>query len=336
VRLQPVLTILCLALAGALAGPSAAAVKVPRQARAVNTSHPDRWVGTGTPRSCTSRAVVGAVARGGIIRFRCGPDPVRIELRRTAKVVNTSRRVVLDGRGLVTLSGGGKRRILYQDTCDKRQTWTTSHCDDQAAPRLVVQNLTFADGNATGATYDGGGGGAIFARGGRLKIVHSKFVGNRCDPTGPDLGGGAVRALSQYHGQPVTIVRSSFTRGVCSNGAALSSIGVSWSVYNSVFTRNRAIGRGANPARSGTPGGGSGGALYADGNDFRVLLAGTRMVHNHAREGGGAVFFVSNDRTGVLKIRSSTLRANPSDGFETDPGIFFLGREQIVVDSVVK
>jgi hypothetical protein len=335
-RLPPVVTILCLTLTVALAAPASAAVEVPPGARAVDTSHPDRWVGNGTPRSCTSRAVVRAVARGGIIRFRCGPNPVRIEMRRTAKVVNTSRRVVLDGRGLVTLSGGGKRRILYQNTCDRKQIWTTSHCDDQATPRLVVQNLTFADGDATGATYDGGGGGAIFARGGRLKIVRSKFVGNRCDPTGPDLGGGAVRALSQHDGRPVTVVRSTFTKGVCSNGAALSSIGVSWSVYNSVFTRNRAIGRGANPARPGAPGGGSGGAVYADGNEFRVLLAGTRMTRNHAREGGGAVFFVSNDRTGVLEIRSSTLRGNPSDGFETDPGIFFLGRKQIVVDSVVK
>jgi hypothetical protein len=76
--------------------------------------------------------------------------------------------------------------------------------------------------------------------------------------------------------------------------------------------------------------------VYADGNDFRVLLAGTRMTRNRAREGGGAVFFVSNDRTGVLAIRSSNLRNNPSGEFETDPGIFFLGREQIVVDSVVK
>jgi hypothetical protein len=336
-RVQTVIATLCLAFTGALAAlPATAAVRVPRKARAVDTSHPDRWVGIGTPRSCTSRAVVRAVAKGGIIRFRCGPNPVRIELRRTAKVVNTSRRVVLDGRGLVTLSGGGKRRILYQNTCDQRQKWTTSHCDDQATPRLVVQNLTFADGNATGATYDGGGGGAIFARGGRLKIVRSKFVGNRCDPTGPDLGGGAVRALSQHDDQPVTVVGSTFTHGVCSNGAALSSIGVSWSIYNSVFTGNRAIGHGANPARPNTPGGGSGGAVYADGNNFRVLIAGTKMAHNHAREGGGAVFFVSNDRTGVLEIRSSTLRRNPSDGFETDPGIFFLGREQIVIDSVVK
>ena len=310
-------------------------VRVPRETRAVDTSRPDRWVGNGTPRSCTSRAVVRAVARGGIIRFRCGPDPVRIEMRQTAKVVNTSRRVVLDGRGLVTLSGGGKRRILYQNTCDRRQTWTTSHCDDQSTPRLVVQNLTFANGDATGETYDGGGGGAIFARGGRLKIVRSKFVRNRCDRTGPDLGGGAVRALSQHDGRPVTVVGSTFTGGRCSNGAALSSIGVSWSIYNSAFRNNRAIGRGANPARPDMPGGGSGGAVYADGNDFRVLVAGTRMVRNHAREGGGAIFFVSNDRTGVLEIRSSTLRGNPSAGFETDPGIFFLGRDQIVADSVV-
>ena len=323
-------------IALAAAAPAAGAVPVPREARAVNTSHPDRWVGTGTARSCTSRAVVRAVAKGGIIRFRCGPRPVRIEMRKTAKVVNTSRRVVLDGRGRVALSGGGKRRILYQNTCDRRQTWTTSHCDDQATPRLVVQNLTFANGDSTGDDYEGGGGGAIFARGGRLKIVRSRFTGNRCDASGPDLGGAAVRALSQSGGRPVNVVRSTFTRGICSNGAALSSIGVSWSIYNSTFTRNRAIGRGANPARGGTPGGGSGGAIYTDGNRFRVLIAGTRMTGNHAREGGGAVFFVSNDRTGTLEIRSSTLRRNPSDGFETDPGIFFLGRDQKIARSVVR
>jgi hypothetical protein len=336
-RLMSVLTSVCLAACVALAAAdAAAAVPVPRAARAVDTSHPDRWVGTGTARSCTSRAVVRAVAKGGVIRFRCGPEPVRIEMRRTAKVVNTSRRVVLDGRGLVTLSGGGARRILYQDTCDQRQVWSTSHCDDQAFPKLVVQHLRFAGGNSTGDTYEGGGGGAIFARGGRLKIVGSTFTGNRCDPTGPDLGGAAVRALSQYHGQPVYVVRSTFKRGVCSNGAGVSSIGVSWSIYNSVFTGNRAIGSGANPAKSGTPGGGSGGALYFDGNRFRVLLAGTRITGNHAREGGGAVFFVSNDRTGTLELRSSVLRRNPSDGFQTDPGIYFLGRDQIVTDSVIK
>src|SRR5215203_699104 len=97
-RLPSVVTVACVALPLAFVAP-AAAVTVPREARAVDTSRPDRWVGNGTPRSCTSLAVVRAVARGGIIRFRCGPGPVRIEMRQTAKVGNTSRRVVLDGRG---------------------------------------------------------------------------------------------------------------------------------------------------------------------------------------------------------------------------------------------
>ena len=95
-----------------------------------------------------------------------------------------------------------------------------------------------------------------------------------------------MRALSQT--RPVTVARSTFTRGVCSNGAALSSIGVSWSISDSTFTRNRAIGRGANPARSGTPGGGSGGAIYTDGDSYDVRLSHTTMTGNHAREGGGA------------------------------------------------
>ncbi|HKX45233.1 MAG TPA: prepilin-type N-terminal cleavage/methylation domain-containing protein [Planctomycetota bacterium] len=115
--------------------------------------------------------------------------------------------------------------------------------------------------------------------------------------------------------------------GECSNGAGLSSIGVSWVVLNSVFSHNAAIGSGANPARGGTPGGGSGAAIYADGNTFSVDIAGTIIEDNHANEGGGAVFFVSNDRTGTLAIDGSTLRRNPSAGFETAglPGIFFLG-----------
>jgi hypothetical protein len=257
----------------------------------------------------------------------------------TAKVLNTRREVVLDGGGLVTLSGGGKRRILYMDSCDPAQRFTTSHCQDQGTPHLTVRNLTFTHGNATGQDFDGGGGGAIFVRGGRLRIEHSTFVANRCASEGPDLGGGAVRALSQYHGLPVVVADSRFSANVCSNGGALSSIGVSWRVSASRFTRNRAIGHGANPARSGTPGGGSGGAIYNDGNRYTLTLTDSTLTDNHANEGGGAIFFVSNDRTGTLGIDHSTLERNPSDGFETAglPGIFFLGAGHPAVhDSVLR
>ncbi len=311
-------------------------VPVPKAARAVDTSRPDHVIGNGTPASCTSRKVVRAVAQGGVITFRCGPDPVVIAMFHTAKVVNTSRRVVLDGGGTVTLDGLGRRRILYQDTCDQRQVWATDHCDDQAFPRLVLQNLTFAHGDSTGQHFEGGGGGAVFDRGGRLKIVNTRFVGNRCDRTGPDLGGAAVRALSQFRDRPVYVVGSTFRGGRCSNGSGLSSIGVSWTVLNSVFTRNRATGIGANPPHDPSqPGGGSGGAIYTDGNTYRLVVAGTLMRHNHAREGGGAIFFVSNDRTGTLHLRWSTLRDNVSERFETRPGIFYLGRGPIDVQHSV-
>jgi hypothetical protein len=321
------------------AGNPAGTAAVPPEAQAVDTSHPTRVIGSGTPASCTSAAVVDAVAQGGIIAFDCGPDPVTITMHATAKVFNDAGPdIVLDGGGRVTLSGAGQRRILYMNTCDPAQHWTTSHCQDQDHPRLTVQNLTFVDGNATGQTTDGGGGGAIFVRGGRVKIVSSRFFDNVCDSTGPDVGGGAVRVLSQSQGQPVYVVHSTFGGGpglgnTCSNGGALSSIGVSWVVLNSVFRDNTAIGIGANPARAGTPGGGNGGALYHDGNFFAVRVAGTVIEGNLAREGGGAIFFVSNDRTGTLRIEASTLRDNPSLRFETAgfPGIFFLGRGNPVV-----
>ncbi len=239
----------------------------------------------------------------------------------------------------MTLSGEGRRRILYMDTCDQAEVWTTSHCQDQASPRLVVQSLTFMDGNSSGERFDGGGGGAIFARGGRLRIVDSAFVHNRCDRDGPDIGGGAVRALSQYAGLPVYVVNSRFAANQCSNGAALSSIGVSWTVLNSRFFANRAIGIGANPAQSGTPGGGSGGAIYNDGDRMTLSIGGSSFVDNHANEGGGAIFFVSNDRTGTMSITRSTLEHNRNDRFQTPglPGIYFLGaRRPKTTDSVLR
>ena len=311
-------------------GNPAGPARVPPGGHAVDTDHPDVVIGTGTPSSCTSASVVRAVARGGIITFDCGPRPVTITMATTAKVVNTSHLIVLDGGGTITLSGAGKRQILYMNTCDKRQRWTTSDCYDQQWPELVVQNMTFADGNSTvsqskGTSFGGGGGGAIFDLGGQLKVVNSRFRDNRCYGVGPDLGGAAVRALAQWRNKPVYITGDTFVGGQCSNGGALSSIGVSWVVVDSIMTNNDAIGRGANPASPGTPGGGSGGAIYCDGDTYSLEIEGSVIRDNHAREGGGAIFFVSDDNTGTLTIETSRLLDNPSAGFWTRPypGIFF-------------
>jgi hypothetical protein len=311
-------------------GNPAGHARVPAAGRAVNTSHPTRVIGNGTSAGCTPAAVVAAVAEGGIITFACGPKPVTITLTATAKVVNTSRQVVLDGGGLVTLSGGGSHQILYMDTCDPQQKITTRDCYNQQWPQLVVQNITLSDGYSAvhqtpGTYFGGGGGGAIFDEGGQLKVVNSRFIDNRCYGVGPDLGGGAIRALAQYDNNPAYIIFDSFTGGSCSNGGALSSIDVSWYIVDSVMADNTAIGHGANPARPGTPGGGSGGAIYTDGDNYVVTVMGCVIHDNIAREGGGAIFFVVDNNHGTLTIKNSTLRHNPSYVFWTRPypGLFF-------------
>jgi hypothetical protein len=85
---------------------------------------------------------------------------------------------------------------------------------------------------------------------------------------------------------------------------------VSWTILNSLFNYNRAIGNGGNPATSGSPGGGSGGAIYNDGNTMTLSLCGTRIEYNQVNAYGSAIFFVSNDHTGNVTIDGSTITNN--------------------------
>jgi hypothetical protein len=290
-------------------------------------SLPTRYVGTGRASSCTSARVVAAIKRGGIVRFRCGTKPVVIRMRATAKVFNARPDLVIDGGGRVTLDGGGVRRILYMNTCDQDLGWTTTHCQDQPHPMLTLRNITFRNGRSTGSeTQDGGG--AVFVRGGRLSIRNARFYGNRCATVGPDVGGGALQVFSQYHGRPVPIERSVFggtgtKANRCSNGGAIASIGVSWTITDSVFQYNRATGSGAS---GGSPGGGNGGAIYNDGNTMTLRITRTRLVRNRSNgEGGSGIFFVSNDRSGDVVVRDSTFRSNTGSTFDNRPDTFFLG-----------
>ena len=296
---------------------------VPAAGHTANTSA-RHVIGIGKPASCTSAAVVKAVAEGGDITFNCGSKPVTITMTATAKVVNTSHQIVLNGGGKVTLSGGGKIRILYMNTCDPAQKYTTKTCWEQHWPQLIVENMTFKDAysavpqNRT-SSY---GGGAIFDEGGQLAVVNSTFFDNRCYPYGPDLGGAAIRAYGMYTGSPVYITHDNFIDNICSNGGALSGLDANFDVTNSLLMGNKAIGWGANPARRGTPGGGSGGAIYTDGNHYNLFIDGTVLRDNGAREGGGAIFFVVNAGGGTLKIEHSRLQDNPSGEFQNAPGIF--------------
>jgi hypothetical protein len=328
---------------GPPAGNPAGTCPIPTEAVLADVSNPRTVVGDGTKASCTGAAVISAVAKGGVITFNCGPDPITIVLDAPAKIVNdTGPDIVIDGGGKVTLSGGQKNRILYMNTCDQAQKWTTSHCNNQDHPRLTVQNLTFVDGNSKGETeFDGGG--AIWARGGRLKVVNSRFFRNVCSDTGPDVGGAGIRVFDQYQGLPVYVVNATFGGAMgfgntCSNGGGISSIGVSWSIYNSLFSHNHAIGKGGNPAQTGTSGGGSGGAIYNDGNLMTLSLCGVAIHENDVVQHGSAIFFVSNNHTGDIKIDKSNISKNIGGSWYTQyPQISAHDDTRIVVtDSVVQ
>lgn len=325
-------------------------------------SQPNHVVGTGNPASCTSSSFLSAVAAGGIITFNCGPDPATITLSDTAKVRNNTGKLIIDGGGKITLSGGGNKRILYIDTCDTSLGTVSGNClYAPSGPQVTVQNITFADGNATNSTYvspgdvgyGSNGGGAIFALGGRLKVIRSVFVRNQCATNGPDLGGGAIRVLAQnsptpntfdasnaaINQNPVHIIQSTFggssgQGGSCSNGGAISGLRTPITILNSLITHNNAIGCCSNPAWAGTPGGGSGGAIYTDGTSYNLNIAGSVIENNSAKAGGSAIFFVSNDQTGQLKIENSTISNNSyapngqpnNPHFQNYPGIFYIGK----------
>jgi hypothetical protein len=288
---------------------------IPAEAQLEDVSHPTTVVGNGTPASCTGAAFIAAVAKGGIITFNCGPAMATIRLSAPAKIFNDKGpKIVIDGGGKIVLSGENVTRILYMNTCDPAQVRTTPNCDNQDSPQLTVQNLTFANGNAKNETeYDGGG--AIYASGGRFKVINSRFVNNVCADTGPDVGGGAIRVFQQYNGLPAYVVGCTFggadgLGNVGSNGGALSSIGVSWTILNSVISYNQAVGNGGNPADANTPGGGSGGGIYNDGNTMTLTIAGSIIQHNKVNAYGSAIFFVSNSHTGNIVIDSSTITTN--------------------------
>jgi len=202
-----------------------------------------------------------------------------------------------------------------------------------------VQNLTFVDGNSAGEDpFDGGG--AIWIRGGRFKLVNSRFFSNHTDETGPDVGGAGLRVFSQHEDRPVYVVNSTFggaeeTANVGSNGGGISSIGVSWTIINSSFTHNRAVGNGGNPAGEGTPGGGSGGAIYNDGDTMTLSLCGVNIEHNVVNTHGPAIFFVSNNHDGTIVIKDSVIRDNTNTSnhpWEILPGISGHEDTTLIVD----
>ena len=103
-------------------------------------------------------------------------------------------KVVVDGGGLVTLSGNDQRGIFYANTCEESFGWLSARCDLETTPLVVFQNIVLKDGNATSgpAGYAGVGGGGVRLTGQNATsyIVSSTFTDNKCANGGGIYGDG--------------------------------------------------------------------------------------------------------------------------------------------------
>ena len=161
------------------------------------------------------------------------------------------------------------------------------------------------------------GSGAVFVTGGTFKSYNVRFVGSKethvATELAQDLAGGALYLFELT--APAYIVNSTFQNNSATNGGALGSLFVSSVIINCVFSGNSATGHGMNPAASGTTGGGLGGAIYNDGNDYALNICGTAFTNNTANElGTGAIFQIVNNLKGDLIIDQSTFVGNTTNG----------------------
>lgn len=295
----------------------ARAATCPAPLAIADLSDPDAVVGNGTPQSCTESALAAALAIGGVVVFDCGGRPVTIPVT-SAK--NVTKDTVLDGAGLVTLDGGGTTRILAVPSSFELGT-----------PTLTVQRLTFTRGysGSVGGNDTERGGGAIWVRGGSLRVIASIFEGNHGPATGQDVAGGAIYSVGIGS---VAISGSVFRGNGASNGGAIGGLFADLAIDGTVIEDNVASGSGGNP---GT--GGNGGGIYLDGNDQRVSLCRVTLADNRANAFGGGLFRVSNNGVGPMLIERSSVLGNaiPDQATSMAGGLYLQGVQIELRDSTI-
>lgn len=271
-------------------------------------------VGSGTPGSCTEATLLAALAsNNGAIRFDCGAAPHTITL---SAQLDIDIDLVIDGGGLITLSGGGTTRIIdFRPPFEQPRT-------------LTVQHLTFRDGSTAGlpGTTTDSGGAAIY-RGdfGTLNVIDCTFEDNVGPASGQDVAGGAIYS---FGATKTTIVGSVFQRNRCSSGGALGHLFADLELVNSILDGNMATGTGGNPGN-----GGNGGAIYSDGNDQTMSVCGSVLSNNTANARGGGFMRVSNNGVGPMTFDRSTIAGN--EGTLQAGGLYLQGLQATIVDSTL-
>ncbi len=241
-------------------------------------------LGDGTPGSVTTTNLQNALNVGGPISFNMGPNPVQINLTARLRVTKDA---VIDGGGLVTLSGQNQRRLFLLDNPDNLEYTFT------------VQNMTLVDGSTRGDS-----GAAIYKPSGgpwqavTLEVINSHFNNNHAIQVAQDGGGGAIYATGL---KAVLVSESTFSNNSGSNGGAIYSLGSeAMRITDSVFDGNAATGNGGNPGN-----GGNGGAIGVDGAERSINVCRSQIINNTGQAFGVGFFTVMYDQasfTGFTEV----------------------------------
>ena len=267
-------------------------------------------LGNGTPGSITTSMLQNALNNGGVIVLNQGTNPTQINLSAT---LNVTKSTVIDGGGLVTISGQNQRRIFLVQN-PQNQTYT-----------FTVQNLTLNNGFT--ATESGA---AIFKPSGgpwqavSLQVINSQFENNHAIQVEQDGGGGAIYAIGMNQ---VLISHSVFENNSGSNGGAFYSLGSDViRITDSVFDSNAATGNSGNPGN-----GGNAGAIGVDGAERTINICRSQIINNTAKAYGVGFFSVMYDQNSLTAFTDVIFKNNiNSEDFGLAGGAYIQGGPFII------
>ena len=244
-----------------------------------------------------------AINAGGKIVFDTGGGARTVVLTAQLYIPFGVAPVVIDGGNQVTLDGNLAVRIFEK-----------AYLTEFTLQRITLRNAR---------TPQSGAGINVENWGGRLTVIEVTFINCRTTSTGPDIGGGAIRATGQRHLQ---ISECTFTDCEGSNGGAVNSLGCQLTILHSTFANGRAFGTGGGADRGPTGQGGIGGAVYIDGVDqnadaAQLLVCRCTFSGNSANDHAGAIFAYTRP-----EVRSqSIIDATAFDSNSVTGGLGFAG-----------
>lgn len=237
-------------------------------------------VGDGTSESCTEEALHAAVDRingaegGGTLTFDCG-GPHTFELSSSVRFTSDA---IVDGEGEITLSGGGRVRVIELD----------HHLD------FVLQRITVRDGFVAAGGENESGAGLLHPWFGTLRVIDATFEDNHSASEANDVGGGAIYAGGLTE---AVISGSVFSGNSGSIGGGVLSRSTNLRVVDTVFRENRATTRGEEGQY------GNGGGLYIDrmwlDDPVDLSICGCVFERNEALVHGSALFSYDLEGSGA-------------------------------------